>query len=69
MNDGTVLDERGFFAAHAAVAPAPVLRERRYPRHRARRRQWKPPAPEQRSASELQAIQPQHAYDRDAFVR
>ena len=64
MNEGTEIDERGFFAAHAAVAPASVVRERRYPRHRARRRQWKPPAPEQ-----LQAIQPQHAYDRDAFVR
>ena len=59
-----MIDERGFFAAHAAVAPAQVVREHRYPRHRARRRQWKPPAAEQ-----LEAIQPQHAYDRDAFVR
>ena len=66
MNEGTVLDERGFFAAHAAVVPTQVVRERSYPRHRARRRQWKPPAPD---TAELQAIQPQHAYDRDAFVR
>ena len=65
MNEGTEIDERGFFAAHAAVAPAQVVRERRYPRHRARRRQWRPPVADSR----LEAIQPQHAYDRDAFVR
>jgi hypothetical protein len=64
VNEGTEIDERGFFAAHAAIAPVQVLRERRFPRHRARRRQWKPPA-----ADALETFQPQHAYDRDAFVR
>jgi hypothetical protein len=61
--------EGAFFAAHRAV-PVPAfpdadpqdavqVRARTLPRHRARRRQWKPP---------LEAVQAQHAYDRDALV-
>ncbi len=68
-------DERAFFAAHRAT-PAPAfpdadpqdaipVRARTLPRHRARRRQWKPPVAER----DLQSFQPQHAYDSDAFIR
>lgn len=41
-----------------------IPRERRLPRHRARRPRWKPP----RSASGLQTVQPKHAYDRETLV-
>jgi len=69
-----LFDESAFFAAHRAI-PVPafpdadpqdvvqVLRARTVPRHRARRRQWKPPAPD------LQSVEPQHAYYSDSFVR
>ena len=42
-----------------------VRRARTLPRHRARRRQWKPPVTE----SGLEAVQPQHAYHSNSFVR
>ena len=69
-------DESAFFAAHRAI-PVPafpdadpqdvvqVVRARTVPKHRARRRQWKPPAPD----SALESVQPQHAYHSDSFVR
>jgi hypothetical protein len=75
VTDLPQFDESAFFAAHRAV-PVPAfpdadpqdavqVRARTLPRHRARRRQWKPPAPD----GSLQSVQPQHAYDRDSFVR
>lgn len=42
-----------------------AVQARGLPRHRARRRQWKPPAPD----PALQTVQAQHVYDRDTFVR
>ena len=68
--------EDAFFGAHRApTVPAyadadpqdavQVLQARGLPRHRARRRQWKPPAPD----TGLEAVQPQHAYDGNTFVR
>jgi hypothetical protein len=68
------VNENAFFAAHRAI-PLPafpdadpqdavrVPRARTLPRHRARRRVWKPPAPD------LQSFEPQHAYDGNSFVR
>jgi hypothetical protein len=46
-------------AQDAVQLPAP----RSLPRHRARRTHWKP-----ERSTELQTIQPQHAYDRDTLV-
>ncbi len=47
-----------------------VLPIRGLPRHRARRRQWKPPqADPSLQDSGLQPVHAQHAYDRDTFVR
>ena len=58
-----------YFAAHREPSDAPdavaVLRTRTPPRHRARRRQWKPPL----AAPELQAVQAQHLQDSKTFVR
>ncbi len=62
------------FAAHREPSDAPdavaVLQRRTPPRHRARRRALEAAAPaSERSASDLQAIQPQHPQDSDTFVR
>ena len=46
-----------------------VLPVRGLPRHRARRRQWKPPHADLAPKTELQPIQAQHAYDRHSLVR
>jgi hypothetical protein len=52
-----------FVAAHRQPAARPdaarAPRERSLARHRARRPRWKPP---------LEAVHPQHAYDRDALA-
>jgi hypothetical protein len=71
-------DESAFFAAHRAV-PAPAfpdadpqdavsVRARTLPRHRARRRQWKPPVSVS-SEADLQSVEPQHLHHGDTFVR
>lgn len=69
MEELTDLDLERFFAAHREPSDTPVavrvLQPRTPPRHRARRRQWKPPL----SAPELQAIQPQHLHHSNTFVR
>jgi len=56
--------EHGFFGAHRDPVTdtqdaVQTPRARSLPRHRARRREWKPP---------LETVQPQHAYDRNALV-
>jgi hypothetical protein len=59
VNDEALLI--AFTGAHrdrAADAVEPP-RERRLPRHRARRSPWKPP---------LEPVDPQHAYDRDPLL-
>ena len=67
--------ESAFFGAHRAI-PVPAfpdadpqdavqVRARTLPRHRARRRQWKPPT----VSPELQPVQAQHAYHGDTFIR
>jgi hypothetical protein len=58
------LDLERFFAAHREPSDTPdvmqTLRTRTAPKHRARRRQWKPP---------LEPVQAQHLQDSDALVR
>jgi hypothetical protein len=67
MDDVSDLELERFFAAHREPSDTPdvvaVLRERSAPRHRARRRRWKPPL------AELQAVEPQHVHHSDTFVR
>lgn len=67
--DVSDLDVERFFAAHREPSDTPdvmaVLRTRTPPKHRARRRQWKPPT----VSPELQPVQAQHAYHGDTFVR
>jgi hypothetical protein len=64
MDDLSDLDVEQFFAAHREPSDTPdvmvVLQTRTPPRHRARRRQWKPP---------LEPVQAQHVQDSDALVR
>jgi hypothetical protein len=63
------LDLERFFAAHREPSDTPdamaMLQRRTPPRHRARRRVWKPPV----ATSDLQSVQPQHANHSDTFVR
>ena len=64
MDDPSDLDVERFFAAHREPSDTPdameVLRGRGAPKHRARRRQWKPP---------LEPVQAQHLHDSNALVR
>ncbi len=63
------LDLERFFAAHREPSDTPdmiaTLQRRTGPRHRARRRVWKPPV----ATADLQAVQAQHANHSDTFVR
>lgn len=58
------LDVERFFAAHREPSDTPdamqLLQRRTPPRHRARRRQWKPP---------LEPVESQHLQHGDALVR
>ena len=69
MDDVSDLDLERFFAAHREPTDTPdamqVLRDRGAPKHRARRRQWKPPA----ASPELQPVHAQHAHHGDTFIR
>lgn len=78
MSAEAEMHENEFFAAHRAI-PAPAFADadpqdavqmhpRTPPRHRARRRKWKPPVSDQ-YGSGLQSVQPQHAYDGNSFMR
>jgi hypothetical protein len=64
VNDGLDLIVLGAHCDTDALDAATVVRERRVPRHRARRARWKPP----RGADGLQPVDAKHAYDRDALV-
>jgi hypothetical protein len=64
MDDLNDVDVEWFFAAHREPSDTPdamqVLRDRGAPKHRARRRQWKPP---------LEPVHAQHVQDGNALVR
>jgi hypothetical protein len=63
------LDVERFFAAHREPSDTPdvmaVLQRRTPPRHRARRRQWKPPT----VSPELQPVEAQHLQHSNTFIR
>ena len=63
------LELERFFAAHREPSDTPdamaILASRTGPKHRARRRQWKPPL----AAPELQSVQAQHLQHSDTFLR
>ena len=64
MDDVSDLELERFFAAHREPNDTPdamaVLQRRTPPRHRARRRQWKPP---------LEPVYAQHLQNSDTLVR
>ncbi|MEO5922112.1 MAG: hypothetical protein ABIQ01_13310 [Pseudolysinimonas sp.] len=80
MSDDAEFLESAFFGAHRAI-PVPafpdadpqdavqIVRARTLPRHRARRRQWKPPVARVVDGSPLEPAHVQNAHDGKAFLR